>query len=95
MLDFATKPEVTFQSPPEGKTFKLGEQIRLAAMLKIPDNGLLIAGLQDMSKKVGEMKYMGEDGKQVTVPRYTSLDPKVVITDSAGKKVAEGTMPFG
>jgi hypothetical protein len=95
VLDLAAKPEVQFQSPPEDKTFKLGEQIRLAAMIRIPDKGLTIGGLQDMSKKTGEMKYMGEDGKLVTAPRYASLDPTVVITDSAGKKVAEGTMPFG
>jgi hypothetical protein len=95
VLDFSAKPEVSFQSPAEGQVFKLGEQVRLAAVLKIPDKGLLIGGLQDMSKKVGEMRWMGEDGKPVTIPRYASLDPTVVITDSAGKKVAEGTMPFG
>ena len=95
VLDFAAKPEVQFQSPPKDKTFKLGEPVRLAAVLRIADKGLLIGGLRDMSKKAGEMKWMGEDGKEVTSPNYTSLDPKVVITDSAGKKVAEGTMPFG
>jgi hypothetical protein len=95
VLDFATKPEVNFQAPPKEKTFKPGEVIRLAAVLRIPDKGLLIGGLDDMTKKTGEMRYMGEDGKPVTVPRYASLEPKVVITDSAGKKVAEGTMPFG
>ena len=95
VLDFTAKPEVDFQSPTEGKTFKLGEQIRLAAVIRIPDNGLLIGGLVDTSKKIGETKRMAEDGKPVTSPRYASLDPTVVIASSSGKKVAEGTMPFG
>ena len=95
VLDFATKPEVHFLAPPEGETFKPGDQIRLAAVLRIPDNGLMIGGLEDMGKKVGEMTWTAEDGKQMTSPRYASLDPTVVITDSSGKKVAEGTMPFG
>ena len=35
------------------------------------------------------------DGKEARYERALSLDPVVTITDSAGKKVAEGTMPFG
>ena len=95
VLDFSTKPEVFFQAPSQEKTFKPGDAIRLAAMMRIPERGFLIGGLDDMSKKVGEIRYGGEDGKLVTAPRYASLEPTVVITDSAGKKVAEGTMPFG
>jgi hypothetical protein len=94
VLDLTGKPEVNFQSPPQGKSFKPGDAIRLSAMIKIPEKSLLITGLNDMSKKVGEMRWV-EDGKPVTIPRYASLDPTVVITDSSGKKVAEGTMPFG
>ena len=63
VLDFSDKPEVHFQAPPKEKTFKPGDQIRLAAMLRIPDKGLLIGGLEDMSKKVGEMKCDGR-GRQ-------------------------------
>ena len=40
-------------------------------------------------------KGTAEDGKPITAPSYAALDPMVVITDSSGKKVAEGTMPFG
>jgi hypothetical protein len=95
VLDLTTKPVLDFQSPPKGKTFKPGDQIRLAGMLKIPDKGLMIGDLEDMSKKIGEMSMMGDDGKPVSIPRYASLDPTVVITNSSGKKVAEGKMPFG
>jgi hypothetical protein len=95
VLDFTSKPVVDFQSPPKDKTFKPGDAVRLAAMIKIPDKGLMITGLEDMSKKVGEMKWTAEDGKQMTSPSYASLEPTVVITDSSGKQVAKGKMPFG
>jgi hypothetical protein len=95
VLDFSTKPEVFFQSPLQEKTFKPGDAVRLAAMMRLPERGFLIGGLDDMSKKIGETNYSGADGKMVTAPRYASLEPTVVISDSAGKKVAEGTMPFG
>ena len=95
VLDFATKPEVHFRAPSEGEIFKPGDQIWLAAVLRIPHKGLMIGGLEDMGKKTGEIKWTAEDGKQMTSPRYASLEPTVVITDSSGKKVAEGTMPFG
>jgi hypothetical protein len=95
VLDFASKPAVDFQSPPEEKTFKPGDTIRLAAMIKIPDKGFMISGLEDMSKKTGEMKWTAEDGKQMTSPSYASLEPSVVIKDSSGKEVAKGKMPFG
>jgi hypothetical protein len=95
VLDFDTKPEVFFQSPPKEKTFKPGDAVRLAAIIRLPERGFLIGGLDDTSKKIGETKWSGEDGKVVTSPRYASLEPTVVIADSAGKKVAEGTMPFG
>jgi hypothetical protein len=95
LLDFATKPDVHFLSPPEEDAFKPGDQIRLAAVLRISQNGFMINGLEDMSKKVREVNWTAEDGKQMTSPQYGSLEPTVAIADSSGKKVAEGTMPFG
>jgi hypothetical protein len=95
VLDFSGKPAVTFLGPPKEKVFKPGEDVRLSAMLGDPDKGLLIGGLEDTSQKVGEMKWMAEGGKQMSAPRYASLDPTVVIADSSGKKVASGKMPFG
>ncbi len=86
VLDLATRPEVHFQAPCEGETFKPGDQIRLAAVLRFPHNGLLIGGLEDMSKKTGETKWTAEDGTQMTSPQYSSLVPTVVITDSSGKR---------
>jgi hypothetical protein len=94
VLDFSEKPEVKFQTPLQDKVFKPGDDIKLAAMIAIPEKGLLIGGLDDTSKKVGEMKWMAE-GKEMTSPRYESLEPTVVIADSKGKKLAQGKMPFG
>ena len=64
-------------------------------MLIDSDKGMFIADLDDTSKKIGEMSYKDEDGKTIAIPRYESLEPTVVITDSSGKQVAEGKMPFG
>jgi hypothetical protein len=94
VLDFSEKPEVKFQGPPQDKVFQPGDNIRLAAMIAIPEKGLLIGGLDDLTKKVGEMKWTAE-GKEMSAPRYESLEPTVVIADSAGKKLAQGKMPFG
>jgi hypothetical protein len=95
VLDFATKPEVYFRAPSAGEIFKPGDQVWLGAMLRVPHKGLLINGLEDKSKQIGEDKWTAEDGTQMTLCRYASLDPTVVITDSSGTKVAQGTMPFG
>lgn len=95
LLDFAAKPEVFFRAPSATETFKPGDQIWIGAILRIPSNGFLVDGIEDRSKKVGETTSTADDGTQLTSPRYASLDATVVITDSSGKKVAEGTMPFG
>lgn len=95
ILDFNEKAEMQLQGPPKDKVYKPGDQIRFAAMLAIPEKGLLVGGLDDTTKKEGEMKWMAEDGKQMSSPRYASLVPSVAITDSSGKKLAEGKMPFG
>jgi len=95
VLDFSGKPAVTFVNPPKEQTFKPGDQVRIEAMLVDPASKMMIRGLQDTTRKIGELKYLDEDGKPLLLPRYASLDPTVVITDSSGKRVAEGIMPFG
>lgn len=94
VLDFSEKAEMQFLNPPKGKVFKPGDAITLSAMLAIPEKSLQLSGLTDTSKKIGELKYM-IDGKPQTVPRYAPLEPEVVITNSAGKKLGGGKMPFG
>lgn len=95
LLNFSGKPQVIFTSPTKTQSCRVGQTLRLSALIVDPKLDLLVRGLNDTTKKVGERKYRDSDGKEVTAPRYASLDPAVVITNSAGEKVAEGTMPFG
>jgi hypothetical protein len=87
VLDFKNKPEVIFTSPAKDKTFKLNDEISVKAVLIDPVCDIMIRRLEDTSKK--------DDSNKPTNGRSQSLDPLVTITDSAGKKVAEGPMPFG
>jgi len=95
VLDFAQRPKVVFINPPADKPVRTGEAVLIRALLIESEHDLLIGGLEDTTRKIGELKYMGPDGKAMSAPRYASLDPDIVILDSSGKKVAEGKMPFG
>ena len=95
VLDFSTKPVVLFNRPDKAQTFKPGDQLRIGAIIVDPKHDLLLRSLQDTTKTIRERTYTGSDGEKVKVPTYASLDPTIVITNSAGKQVAEGKMPFG
>jgi hypothetical protein len=45
VLEFSGKPEVKFMSPPKDQSFKPGDNIRVAAMLTEPWQGIQITGL--------------------------------------------------
>ncbi|MHC4176566.1 MAG: hypothetical protein ACYSWU_03615 [Planctomycetota bacterium] len=94
VLDFSGKPAVLFTAPTKGQTVKPGSTLRLRALIVDPELNLLVRGLDDTSQKLRERTYR-TGGQTVTIPQYASLAPKVTITDSSGKQVAEGTMPFG
>jgi hypothetical protein len=94
VVEFSGKPEVLVLDPRDGRSFKPGEQVEIRVMLAEPQQGILITGLEDITKPTGELKYRIE-GQEVVVPRYTQLDPTIVIRSSEGKQVATGTMPFG
>ena len=94
VLDFSNKPKVLFASPAKDMTFRPGDEIRVAAVLTDPALDMMIRGLDDTTRKKKETVNYG-NGLEGTVERRLSLDPVVTITDSAGKTVAEGTMPFG
>ena len=80
-LEFSGKPEVKFMGPPKDRVFKPGDNIRIAAMLTEPWQGMQIVGLWDTTKKQGS--------------GYARLDPRIAIRNAAGKVVSEGVMPFG
>jgi len=95
VIEFSGKPEIQFMSPAEDARLKPGNQVRVAAMVVDPALRMMITDLEDTTKETGKIQYKDPSGKTVSVPRYASLNPSVVISDSKGKKVAEGEMPFG
>jgi len=95
VLDFTQKPKVEFTYPPKDKPIRTGDTVMIRAILIEPTLDLRFLGLEDKTRKTGEMKYMGPEGKPVSMARFASLDPDIAILDSTGKKVAEGKMPFG
>jgi hypothetical protein len=95
VLDFSQKPKVVFTTPEAGTPVRTGDMVMVRAIMIEPTLDLRLLGLEDKSRKTGEMRTMGPDGKPISMARYASLDPDIAILDSTGKKVAEGKMPFG
>ncbi len=85
VLDFSNRPEVMFVSPARGQTFKAGETLTVRTVLAEPVLGAIFRDLEDTTRRE---KRDGGDAN-------LSLAPTVKILDSAGKTLAEGTMPFG
>ena len=81
VLDFSNQPEVVFARPVRGHTLKPGDQVRVDAVLIDSALNIMVRGLDDTSPTKETDKV--------------SLDPIVTVTDSSGKKVAEGKRPFG
>jgi hypothetical protein len=97
VLDFSNKPAVLFASPATDRPVKLGDEVSVKAVLIDPKLDIMIRRMDDPSKKKKEtVKYrQGKEMKEYTYERPLSLDPKVTITNSSGKNVSEGVMPFG
>jgi hypothetical protein len=49
----------------------------------------------DDSKRTKKEELNVGGGREHSIERPLSLDPTVTITDSSGKNVSEGVMPFG
>jgi hypothetical protein len=94
VLDFSHKPEVLFASPAKDQTLKPGDTLSVAAVLVDPVLDIMIRGLDD-SGRTEKVPYKLPGGKEQSFQRPLSLDPKVTITNSSGKRVAEGKLPFG
>jgi len=94
IFDFSNKPEVMFVSPAKNHRGKLGQVLKVEAVLIDPKLDIMIRGLTDTSRKE-KKEYATPDGQKRTFERDVSLEPKVLITRADGEKVAEGTMPFG
>ena len=85
----------TFTAPSQGKVFRPGDKILLKAMLRDSAADLMVRGLYDATQITRQRTVRNSDGESIKVPVYASLDPIVSITDSSGKQVASGKMPFG
>jgi hypothetical protein len=93
-LDFSNKPDVMFASPAKDQTFHPGQTVSVKAVLVDPGLDLMIRELNDTRKKDKKETKVG-NGRTESYTRDKSLDPLVTITDSSGKTVSEGPMPFG
>lgn len=88
-FDFSNRPEVLFASPARDQTLKPGDELTVAAVLIDPVLNTMIRGLDDTTRK--QSRKFGDR----TIEQDLSLDPTVTVSDASGRKVAEGTMPFG
>jgi len=91
-LSLSDKPQVVFKSPAPAETVRPGQELRVQAILRDPKLDVLIAGIEDMSRKMGEPVDM-PDG--TPYQRYETLDPQIRLVRSSGDVLAEGKMPFG
>jgi len=69
-----------------------GQEVQIKAVMVDSNTNLMLAGLDDMTRKVGEPIKLPDGGEY---QRYASIDPVIKITSAAGETVAEGKMPFG
>jgi len=94
IFDFSNKPEVMFVSPAKDHRVKLGQELKVEAVLIDRELDIMIRRLYDTTRKE-KKEYATPDGQKRTFERDVSLDPKVIITRANGEKVDEGVMPFG
>ncbi len=94
IFDFSNKPEVMFVSPAKDHRVKLGQELKVEAVLIDRELDIMIRRLNDTTRKE-KKEYATPDGQKRTFERDVSLDPKVIIMRADGETVAEGVMPFG
>jgi hypothetical protein len=94
VFDFSNKPDVIFASPAKDHRVKLGQELKVEAVLIDPELDIMIRRLYDTTQKQ-KREYVTPDGQKRTIELDKSLEPKVLITRADGEKVAEGVMPFG
>ena len=95
VLDFSTEPAVAFTTPAKGHVARPGDKVLFKAVIMDPELGFMVRGIYDTTKEIGKRTARNAQGETVSVPSYATLNPTVSITDSDGKEVASGPMPFG
>jgi hypothetical protein len=80
-----------FASPAKDQDFRRGDEIEVKAVLIDPVLDMMVRNLDDTTHKVKKQF----SGSNETYERDASLDPTVTVTNSKGREVATGVMPFG
>lgn len=91
-LQIRGKPEIIFSSPEQIRKYKPSDELLVKALFDIPEMQLKLRHLQDLTKPIETFK-VPPDGDDYKI--YKQISPVVKITNSSGKVVAEGDMPFG
>lgn len=66
IFDFSNKPEVMFASPAKNKQVKLGEQLKVKAVLIDPKLDIMVRRLTDTTRKQ-KREYITSDGQKHTI----------------------------
>ena len=94
VLDFSNKPVVLFTQPQAEARVRMGDEVRVEAVLVDPVLDIAIRSLTDPTRHRRE-PFKPADGREIMILRSWSYDPNVVITRANGQIVAQGVMPFG
>ena len=94
VLDFSNKPVVVFEEPKEDRRIRLGDELKVEAVLVDPALDVMIRRLNDIAATETQT-FKSADGTEHSYQRPKSLDPKVLIKRADGEIVAQGVMPFG
>lgn len=89
-LDQGSKPQIVFEKPLPTDRITAGQEVTVAARIHDLVRDLVVFNLEDTQCK----ETIQNPGTR-PYERNVVLDPQVTITDSAGKVVAQGKMPFG
>jgi hypothetical protein len=89
-LDQGDKPQIVFERPLPADRITAGQEVTISARIHDPARDLLVVGLEDTQHKETILRPPSP-----SYQRYVPLEPQIVITDSSGKVVAQGKMPFG
>ncbi|UCG57040.1 MAG: hypothetical protein JSU70_19520 [Phycisphaerales bacterium] len=95
VFDLSNKPEVIFPSPVNNQRVKVGDELRVEALLIDPKLDIMIRDLDEIVRAETGESSSAESGARTVTEQRKSLEPEVLITRANGEKVAEGVMPFG
>jgi len=93
VFDFSDEPDVLFALPGKDAEFKPGDKVEVKPVLYVPALDMMIRNVYDTQEKVEKTETFGDQTS--TYKTDKSLDPTVVIRNSQGEVMAEGTAPFG